>query len=103
MRFSNYMINEQRISTFFDDWIGSELNSKNITHIQRKIVTPGEFINFPNFVNNDLISILKTNGIERLYKHQFDAITSINNGLNIILTTGPSSGKSMVYWLPIHY
>ncbi len=101
MRFKNYMINEQRISTFFDDWIGSELNSKNITHIQRKIVTPGEFIDFPNFINNDLISILKTNGIERLYKHQFDAITSINNGLNIILTTGPSSGKSMVYWLPI--
>ena len=45
--------------------------------------------------------MLKTKGIEKLYTHQAAAIDAINEGKNVLCSTPTSSGKSLVYNIPV--
>lgn len=50
---------------------------------------------------NPLLSVaLELKGIEGLFSHQADAIDLILQGKNVIVTSGPSSGKSLIYYVP---
>src|SRR6185503_8618542 len=40
-------------------------------------------------------------GIERLYTHQVEAITSLREGRDVVVVTGTASGKSLCYHLPV--
>ena len=44
---------------------------------------------------------LLAQGIERLYRHQAQAIDHIRNGENTVIVTGTASGKSLCYNLPV--
>lgn len=55
----------------------------------------------PGSLHPAIESILVQEGIRYLYKHQVDAIKMVLNGKNVVISTGVSSGKSLVYWLPI--
>ena len=50
-----------------------------------------------NLVN----ALYNTRGIERLYKHQTEAINALHQGHNVIVSTSTSSGKSLIYQLPV--
>ena len=52
-------------------------------------------------INAQLTSGLKRLGINKLYSHQGDAIEKIGRGKNVMVSTPTSSGKSMVYNLPV--
>ena len=39
--------------------------------------------------------------IEKLYSHQSEAISALLNGQNVVISTSTSSGKSMVYNIPV--
>jgi DEAD/DEAH box helicase domain-containing protein len=56
-----------------------------------------------NFVlSQDLINALyHTKGIERLYSHQAEAINNLYDGHNVIVSTSTSSGKSLIYQIPV--
>ncbi len=50
---------------------------------------------------NPLLSVaLELKGIESLFSHQADSIDLILEGKNVIVTSGPSSGKSLIYYVP---
>lgn len=46
-------------------------------------------------------SLKATFNIERLYSHQAEAINELNKGNQVVVTTATSSGKSLIYQLPV--
>ena len=61
----------------------------------------GRYRPFPSMLSPELIEALQSHGITRLYSHQSEAIEAINRGLNIVISTGTASGKSLCYQIPI--
>ncbi len=95
------MSKDSQNNSFFDKWVHSENISENITHIQTKNNFYGDFRDIPPYINSELRITLQEIGINSLFSHQLQAIELIMAGRNTILTTGPSSGKSLAYTLPI--
>ncbi|WP_084456603.1 DEAD/DEAH box helicase [Desulfogranum mediterraneum] len=48
-----------------------------------------------------LLQLLESRGIGRLYAHQAEAIAHIRDGRNVIVATPTASGKSLIYNLPV--
>jgi DEAD/DEAH box helicase domain-containing protein len=46
-------------------------------------------------------AVYNAKGIERLYSHQAEAINNLYSGSNVIVSTSTSSGKSLIYQLPV--
>lgn len=46
-------------------------------------------------------ALYNTRGIERLYAHQAEAINNLYDGHNVIVSTSTSSGKSLIYQIPV--
>ncbi|PHH71216.1 hypothetical protein CDD82_6676 [Ophiocordyceps australis] len=50
-----------------------------------------------NLVN----ALYNAKGIARFYAHQAEALNSLNRGHNVVVATSTSSGKSLIYQLPV--
>lgn len=59
------------------------------------------FVDFPPELDSRLQNLLRERGIPCLYAHQRATWDAIQNGRNVVLSTGTSSGKSLAYQLPI--
>ena len=46
-------------------------------------------------------ALYNTRGIQRLYSHQAEAMNALHEGRNVIVATSTSSGKSLIYQLPV--
>jgi DEAD/DEAH box helicase domain-containing protein len=46
-------------------------------------------------------ALYNTRNIQQLYSHQTEAINALNEGRNVIIATSTSSGKSLIYQLPV--
>ncbi len=89
------------ISNFLDKWINSKDVSVNVTHIHTRNIFQGVFEEIPSFIHPDLEMTLRKGGINSLFSHQYEAIKLIQQEKNVVLTTGPASGKSLAYILPV--
>lgn len=58
-----------------------------------------DFLLSQNLVN----AIYNAKGITQFYAHQAEAINSLHHGLNVVVSTSTSSGKSLIYQLPVLY
>ncbi|RMY34936.1 hypothetical protein D0866_04937 [Hortaea werneckii] len=57
-------------------------------------------LSFP--LSQDLVNALyNTRNIESLYSHQTEAINALHEGQNVIVSTSTSSGKSLIYQIPV--
>ncbi|WP_416839879.1 DEAD/DEAH box helicase [Haloferax sp. DFSO52] len=58
----------------------------------------------PAFADIDLeprlASALEARGIDRLYRHQTEAVDAVRDGKNVVLATRTASGKSLAYTVP---
>ncbi|KAJ9131181.1 p-loop containing nucleoside triphosphate hydrolase protein [Pleurostoma richardsiae] len=56
-----------------------------------------------NFMlSQDLVNALyNAKGITQFYAHQTEAINSLNEGYHVVVSTSTSSGKSLIYQLPV--
>lgn len=61
----------------------------------------GNCVTFPQSLNKKLIHCLQQSGIRNLYEHQAKAFTLIEDGNDLLVATPTSSGKSMIYNLPV--
>jgi len=61
----------------------------------------GAYVPLPNTLPDILTSCLLKQGIEKLYSHQGIAYREIRNGKNVFAATPTSSGKSLIYNLPV--
>ena len=53
-------------------------------------------------LSQDLVNALyNTRSIQQLYSHQTEAINALHEGHNVIVSTSTSSGKSLIYQLPV--
>lgn len=95
------MVNNKNQISFFDYWVNSPNIRENITHIKNIVSSQGLPYEFPSFFHDDIKSALKSNNITHLYSHQLKAIDCIKLNKNVGVTSGPSSGKSLIYLLPV--
>ncbi|KAK4450713.1 putative dead deah box helicase [Podospora aff. communis PSN243] len=53
-------------------------------------------------LSQDLVNALyNAKGITQFYAHQAEAINGLHNGRNVVVATSTSSGKSLIYQLPV--
>jgi DEAD/DEAH box helicase domain-containing protein len=53
-------------------------------------------------LSQELVNALyNTKGITRFYAHQAEAINALHEGHNVVVATSTSSGKSLIYQLPV--
>lgn len=48
-----------------------------------------------------IVSLLRAQGIERLFAHQAEALDRVRAGENVVVVTGTASGKTLCYNLPV--
>ncbi|KAF1083901.1 ski2-like helicase [Sporotomaculum syntrophicum] len=60
-----------------------------------------QYAPFPPGIAGAVVNSLAGQGIGQLYAHQAEAIAKVLAGRHVIITTGTSSGKSLVYTIPI--
>lgn len=61
----------------------------------------GQYFDFPHWIDQDLKNAINKLGITKLYKHQSIAIELVHRKDNVLLTTPTSSGKTLVYNIPV--
>jgi DEAD/DEAH box helicase domain-containing protein len=87
-RILNELKKYNRVSSRFTDW----------RHIPAK---PGIYEEFPEWIEDRLVSVLKEKGISKLYSHQASALEFIRNHNNVVVVTPTASGKTLCYNLPV--
>lgn len=87
-RILNELKKYNKISSRFTDW----------RHIPAK---SGIYEEFPEWIEDRLVRILKEKGISKLYSHQASAIEFIRNHKNVVVVTPTASGKTLCYNLPV--
>jgi DEAD/DEAH box helicase domain-containing protein len=54
----------------------------------------------PEWLDPRIVGGLATRGIERLYRHQAEAIEAVHDGDDVVVVTPTASGKSLCYTIP---
>ncbi|GAB7364836.1 hypothetical protein MBLNU230_g5629t1 [Neophaeotheca triangularis] len=94
----------ESIPTIINDLKGLEWYTGQIVPDGHRVFDPQEPIygdlNFA--LSQDVVNALyNTRGIQQLYSHQAEAINALHEGQNVIVSTSTSSGKSLIYQLPV--
>ena len=83
------------------DWYTAQIvpNGHRVIDPQPPIYGDLKFQLSQNIVN----ALYNTKGITKFYSHQAEAINNLYDGHNIIVSTSTSSGKSLIYQIPMLY
>lgn len=92
------------IAEIIEDIKGLEWYTGQIVPDGHRVFDPQEPVygelDFP--LSQDLVNALyNTRSIQHLYSHQTEAINALHAGDNVIIATSTSSGKSLIYQLPV--
>lgn len=82
-------------------WQRSKDISSCITRVEHLPMQEGKWTDFPAFIHDELISVLKKRGISRLYSHQREAVEAVHAGKDVVVVTPTASGKTLCYNLPV--
>ena len=55
----------------------------------------------PENLHPGLLRVLESSGITQIYSHQAASFEAASSGLNVVMSTGTASGKSLGYQLPV--
>jgi DEAD/DEAH box helicase domain-containing protein len=88
-----------------EDFLFNLLQDKKFSEniVARQELEPVEAVwsEFPPQSRPELVALLNSIGVTRLFSHQREAIDAVLNGENLVLSTGVASGKSLCYQFPI--
>jgi DEAD/DEAH box helicase domain-containing protein len=73
----------------------------HVTAVKRLAPAPAIFEPFPETLDPRLQQALRTRGIDRLYRHQADAIAHALAGKHAVIVTPTASGKTLCYNAPV--
>lgn len=62
---------------------------------------PAEYADFPTWLDSRLVHALAARGINRLYRHQADALEAVHARRSVVVVTPTASGKTLCYNLPV--
>ena len=81
------------------DWYSNQIvpDGHRVFDPQEAVYGELSFSLSQNMVN----ALYNTRKIERLYAHQAEAINNLYSGKNVIVSTSTSSGKSLIYQIPV--
>ncbi|MCS7254264.1 MAG: DEAD/DEAH box helicase [Armatimonadota bacterium] len=77
------------------NWYGGQ-----IVHFAVQRERAAEYGELKASLHEALVEALNELGIAKLYRHQVEAIDAIMNSENVVIATGPASGKTLCYHLP---
>ncbi len=60
-----------------------------------------DFVGFPESIPSPIINFFHTQGVQSLYSHQARALDELANHHHVVITTGTSSGKSLIFQVSI--
>lgn len=75
--------------------------SQNIVHWEILPAREGKYREFPEYLDSELVRILKSRSIDKLYSHQREAADSIYNNRDTVIVTPTASGKTLCYNIPV--
>jgi DEAD/DEAH box helicase domain-containing protein len=84
-----------------EDFLQSEVRRGNVTAVHRLEPRPPVYADWPEALDPRLVQALQGRGIEKLYRHQAEAISSVLAGKHTVVVTPTASGKTMCYNLPV--
>ncbi len=88
-----------------EEWVARLKKNKSFNANAAAVVEipakAGDFEDYPAWVNPRLLDVLKKRGMEKLYRHQAQAIRFIRNSKDVVLITPTASGKTLCYNLPV--
>ena len=59
------------------------------------------YVDFPRNLDARLIGAIRRRGVQKLYRHQADALEAVSAGKDIVVVTPTASGKTLCYNLPV--
>lgn len=80
---------------------GNSEYSKNIVYWKRFEPSSGDFRQFPESIDGQLVEVLNKSGITRLYSHQAESFELAQKRADFVVVTPTASGKSLCYNLPV--
>ncbi len=89
------------LETLVQAWVEDPDFEGQLEHLERVAARPAIFAEIDPPLPGALIQRLAEQGIDRLYRHQTQAVQSIRSGTHTVLVSGTASGKSLSYQLPI--
>jgi len=95
------VIKKPGIDTLLENIKAHSAYKDQIVHIEDIAAQPPRYGELSYPMHRSLVDTLSSQGIERLYTHQVEAIEAVRHGRNIVVVTPTASGKSMCYNLPV--
>lgn len=89
------------VDLFLEELRNDPMYAGQIVYVHDQPAQAGEFVPLERLPSEFSRRLLTGNGIPALYRHQFEALSAIQDGRDVLLATGTASGKSLCYTLPI--
>ena len=72
-----------------------------LRHVADLAARPAATADWPGWASVEVVSALRSAGIERPWCHQVEAAELAHRGHDVVISTGTASGKSLAFQLPI--
>ncbi|MGZ8786434.1 MAG: DEAD/DEAH box helicase [Acidimicrobiia bacterium] len=82
-------------------WVEDPDLEGDLAHLERLAARPAVFGDVDPPLPGALVQRLAERGIDRLYRHQAQAVRLIRSGVHTVLVSGTASGKSLGYQIPM--
>ena len=89
------------VDSFLDQFTTGEF-ANLVSTSWTKVKRDAEICGFPDTLDPIILKYLKSLGLFGLYSHQIESIRVLDQGQNIIIASGTSSGKTLCYNLPVY-
>ncbi len=73
----------------------------NVTHVRHISGQTAKYTDFPQGIDERLITAYRERGITQLYSHQAATWKNLQSGKNVVVVTPTASGKTLSYNLPV--
>jgi DEAD/DEAH box helicase domain-containing protein len=89
------------LDTLVQAWVEDPDLEGDLAHLEQMNARPAIFGDVDPPLSGAMVERLAEQGIERLYRHQAEAVQSIRAGAHTVLVSGTASGKSLSYQIPM--
>ena len=91
------------LTNFADEIKRLKFYSDNIVYHRRSVARQARFAELAGLDDRLVVAVRNVNGItpDKLYCHQVQAIEALNSGMHVCVSSSTSSGKSLIYSIPM--
>ena len=74
---------------------------RGVTALRHFPAAPGDYRDFPEYIDERLRDAFRRRGVEQLYSHQREVLDRVEAGENVAAVTPTASGKTLCYNVPV--